>query len=223
MDNKSGIDQKPPYVAYATFTNFLESLKGTGIPDRIDRSFLTGLSGQSQSSLLAALKFFGLITNDGNPLPALKEVVDNRQAALGKLVRENYAFIFDGKFNVMAATESQYKEKFSEKDVTGDTNRKALSFFTMICETAGISISPHLKGQRTAASNGSSSPRRTKRRTSVNTDPINPPPAPPPQKSFQEMLLDKFPAFDPKWDPDTQKKWFSNFEQFMKSANKEES
>jgi hypothetical protein len=217
---------KPPYVAYKTFTNFIASLRASGIPDRIDRSVFPGMSGAAQSFLLAALRYLGLISDEGTPTALLKDLRDNPQnekAALSKVIKEKYSFIFGGGFNIASATDAQLTEKFKEQGLNGSTIVKAVSFFTSLCETAGIQTSPHLKGKRLASGNGST-PRKYKKRKAAGEVPAGEAaPAPAQAKTFQEILLAKFPDFDPKWDADTQKKWFENFEKFMESAKKSES
>lgn len=226
MKTESITQSKPPYVAYKTFTNFIASLRASGIPDRIDRSVFPGMSGAAQSFLLAALRYLGLISNDGTPTSQLKEMVENPQnekASLAKAVKEKYSFIFSGDFNINSATDAQLTEKFKDQGLNGSTIVKALSFFTSLCESAGIQISPHLKSKRSA--NGvSGSPRRPykKRKASEEIIANVTPPVPPPVKTFREILLAKFPEFDPKWDTETQKKWFENFEKLMDSDKKTE-
>ena len=219
-------EAKPPYVAYKTFTNFIKSLRESGIPDRIDRSVFPGMSGAAQSFLLASLRFLGLITNDGAPTAILKDLVENPQnetIIFSKAVKEKYNFIFDGKFNVNSATGAQLTEKFKEQGLNGSTIVKALSFFTSLCEAAGIKTSPHIKGSRpTGGANGGTRRVYKKRKSADEEAGCQPPATPPAAKSFQEILLAKFPDFDPKWDVETQKKWFENFERFMTSAKKAE-
>ena len=88
---------------------------------------------------------------------------------LSKAIRDNYAFIFDGAFNAQAATEAELAEKFKDKQLSGQTVRKAISFFTSLCEAAGIKLSPHLPSKRGAGGNGSL-PRRYKRRRLVSAE-----------------------------------------------------
>jgi hypothetical protein len=227
MKTENITSSKPPYVAYKTFTNFITSLRASGIPDRIDRSVFPGLSGAAQSFLLAALRYLGLINSDGAPTPLLKELVENsatEKATLAKLIKEKYGFIFGGGFNITSATDAQLTEKFKEQGLNGSTIVKAVSFFTSLCEAGGIQTSPHLKGKR-AANGTAGTPRRAfkKRKPADEGSNTNTPPPAPPTKTFQELLLEKFPTFNPAWDPETSKKWFDNFEKLMGSANKTES
>ena len=57
----------PPYTSYRTFKTFIEDLHEQGVPSRIDRSVLTRFSGVIGSRLLHALRFLGLIEDDGRP------------------------------------------------------------------------------------------------------------------------------------------------------------
>src|ERR1700733_5151148 len=67
MTTEAKSEMKPPYVAYKTFANTLASLRESGLPDRIDRSVFPGLAGGTQSFLMSALKFMGLIIGEGTP------------------------------------------------------------------------------------------------------------------------------------------------------------
>lgn len=230
MSTEKNTDLKPPYVAYKTFANTIASLRESGLPDRIDRSVFPGMSGAAQSYLLMTLKFLGFITDEGSPTASLKELVknaNNEKTILAAATKEKYNFVFDGGFNILAATEAQLNEKFRERGLSGDTIRKGVSFFTLLCNASGIAISPHLKGKRGPSSGTGIVRRPYKKRKNTsdfedasNHDRPQPPAAAP--KTFQEILLAKFPDFDPKWDADTQKKWFENFERFMTSAKKVE-
>lgn len=226
MKTENITESKPPYVAYKTFSNFIKSLRESGVPGRIDRSVLPGLSGAAQSFLLAALRYLGLISNDGTPTAQLKDLVENPQnekAVLTKAVKEKYTFLFEGGFNINSSTDALLSEKFKEQGVNGSTIVKAVSFFTSLCESAGIQTSPHLKGKRAANGVSSSTPRKYKKRKPADEPPvIVAPSAAAPAKTFQELLLEKFPTFNPSWDPETSKKWFDNFEKLMGSANKTE-
>jgi hypothetical protein len=151
-------------VTYTTFDNFINGLRESGIPNRIDRSVMDKLSGANQSFLMGALRFLGLTTETGTPTTALKALVeekDNKQVLEG-IIRDAYDFLFTKDFNLQAATEAEVSERFRKKDLSGDTIRKAMSFFTLACGAAGIPLSPHLKGKRGGGrSNGN--PRRPRK------------------------------------------------------------
>jgi hypothetical protein len=224
MNAEKPTESTPPYVAYKSFTNCIGSLRESGLPNRIDRSIFPGLSGATQSFLLATLRFLGLINSEGTPSPSLKDVVENphnERAVLSKAIKEKYSFIFDGGFNINSATASQLEDKFRERGLSGQTIRKAVSFFTALCESSGIPLSPHLKPKRGSATNGVTTTRRYKKRKVANEDVHEPPPSRT-TGNLQSQLLAKFPDFDPNWKEDQQKQWFSAFEQFMASVKKSE-
>ena len=60
----------PPYTSYRTFKTFIEDLHEHGVPSRIDRSVLTRFSGVVGTQLMHALRFLGLIEDDGRPTAA---------------------------------------------------------------------------------------------------------------------------------------------------------
>jgi hypothetical protein len=225
MNEEKRSENKPPYVAYKTFQNFIGSLRASGVPDRIDRTVpvLSGLSGGTQSFLLAALRFLGFINTAGVPSADFVKLVkepETEKAILIKATKANYHFIFGSDFNVESATEGQLLDKFRAYDLGGDTVRKCLSFFVLLCNSAGMKLSPHVKGVRGAgAGSGSGGTRRPyrKHKTIENETPVAH--QPPERNTVQELLLQKFPNFDPKWDAETAKKWFDSFEKFMKAAS----
>ena len=65
----------PPYTSYRTFRTFIDDLHEHGIPSRIDRSVLTRFSGVVGTQLMHALRFLGLIEDDGRPTQHLRELV----------------------------------------------------------------------------------------------------------------------------------------------------
>ena len=75
----------PAYVSYSTFKNKVRALAPNGkLPSRIDRSALDGMSGAGQSQFLGALRFLGLIDENGVPSGRLTKLAK----ALEKLKAE---------------------------------------------------------------------------------------------------------------------------------------
>ena len=105
----------PPYTSYRTFRTFIEDLREHGVPSRIDRSVLTRFSGVVGTQLTHALRFLGLIEDDGRTTERLKELVSARDAGdwaerLLRLLRQEYAPIFA--IDLEAATPSHFNEAF---------------------------------------------------------------------------------------------------------------
>jgi len=214
----------PPYLPFKTLENTIEGLKGAVIPSRVDRTLFNKQSGTIQTYLISSMKFFGLIDESSAPTALLSEWVnsdDQGKALLKRLIPEKYTIFFDGNFPIKSATLGQFKEKLSEIGLNGDSARKALIFFGKACEEAGIEVSPHLKGTRGGVSNGGSGGGGTrkgrKKRNQVQEAaiPLVQAPAPPTPKTTTEVLLNKFPDFDPTWDQEVQKVWFANFSKLM--------
>lgn len=217
----------PPYIAYKTLTGFLSSMK-VAIPSRIDRSVMTTYSGAVQSQLHHALRYFNLIDAAGHPTAKLAPLVHSegaeRQRLLKELVLAGYPMLFDGPFDLTKGTSAQLAEQFA-KLATGDTLRKCITFLLPMLKEAGMAISPHIKGA--PKRNGSSKPRKARAApapTGVDSGvkepgaPTPPPPAPPPVMGWSELLLSKFPSFDPGWPDDVKAKWFESFEKLMQSG-----
>jgi len=138
----------PPYVAHKTFTNFVNGLE-QGIPVQSDKSIMRSLAGSTQGQLINTLRYFKLIRTDGIPEPALNALVqsedDERKKIIGEMVKRSYDFVFSSDLNLQNATTSQVEELFTEAGVTGETRRKAFSFFLALCKDGGIQLSSHIK------------------------------------------------------------------------------
>jgi len=216
----------PPYLAYRTFTNYVDSLKANGAPpSRIDRSVLGAFSGGVQTQLISALRYLGLTTTEGIPTSNLAQLIElketDRQEFLQRLMKQAYPYIFDAGFTLHNATTKQLDEKFSHV-ASGDTVRKCVSFFLMAAKDAGFQMSPYLKVVK--AKRGPSA-RGRKAAPGSGMQQFAPPPSPPrgggesdDHTTWQQLLLAKFPSFDPAWPDDVKAKWFDAFDKLMKQG-----
>lgn len=138
----------PPYFAFRTLTNVLEQMEEHGPPNRIDRSFLTGMSGAGQTQFIHGLKSLELIDENGAVQPMLTELAtkpDDRPRLVGQLVRRRYPEAVDlGSGN---ATTGQLVDLFRDSyGIQGDTARKAIAFYLAAARFAGdIPLSPNFK------------------------------------------------------------------------------
>lgn len=220
MNTESGI--KPPYMPYSTFKNFLGSLKVGAIPSRIDKSLLDRYSGSVQSWLIAALRFFGFIDETGKPQPALETFVESDEQERKKIWRgifdQSYGPLVTG-LDLTRATPGELSERFAAQGLSGETLSKCHSFFAAAADDAGVPLADHLK-----ARGKPSGPRRSRKSRNNGGGVTDVPPPPPPpaviaSKTMREMLLEKFPAFNPEWSSEIQAKWFEGFDKLMKSAD----
>lgn len=217
----------PPYIPYRTFINILERFKANGIPARIDRSVLPNLSGAYQAQVLNALKYLGLIGEHGTTKDVFNKLIESEGEEKVKILREiiNIAYLFLCENNfIKSATTNQIEDKFKEIGVSGDTLRKCIMFFLRIAKDAQIEVSPYIK------------PYQNLRRRSVEQKPrpindenqlidegeeisrsLKETP-----KTWTELLLSKFPEFNPEWSDEIQKKWFEAFDKLMKAGERKE-
>ncbi len=139
----------PAYVPYRTFTTFVKSLEGRVLPNRVDRSLLKSYSGSIQTQLIGSLRFLRLISDDGTIEAIFRNYIEADEQARRDLaetiVETAYEFLFqNARFNLANATSAQFQEAFKSTGVTGETVRKAQTFFLQMAKEAGIAISPHL-------------------------------------------------------------------------------
>ena len=63
----------PPYISFKTFTGFMQKLKETTVPERIDGSVLKNYAGSTAAQLTAALRSLRLIEENGtHPTVSIK-------------------------------------------------------------------------------------------------------------------------------------------------------
>jgi hypothetical protein len=216
----------PPYAPYRSFRNFIDGLK-QGIPSRIDRSVMPSMSGALQSQLTATLRYLELITPSGVPTPALAVLVNSEGAERSKVLRQllhsAYPFIFDkDKFDLMGATPRMLEEQFAHAGASGGTVYKCINFFLAAAREAQFEISPHLKSGRGVRSS------RTRQRSARNSSDssINGGEGAVDfnegsELTWDQMLLSKFPSFDPAWPDEVKIKWFDGFHRLMRVGKSE--
>lgn len=211
----------PPYVSFKTFQNFLDGLK-VGVPSRIDRSVMATLSGTIQSQLTVALKYLHLISENGIPTERLTKLVKSegpeREQAKKDIVITSYSFLFKEGIKLESITLNHMQELFNTAGASGGTTQKCIAFFMALAKSANIKLSPHIKIKpRIGRPKGSKAtpakkklknniPEESTRQSQVEYVPM------------QQLLLAKFPSFDPSWEPEVQEKWFDGFNKLMEQV-----
>jgi hypothetical protein len=147
MDEKLGF--KPPYNSFRTFWSFIGTLATKPLPPQLDRSMFDGKSGSDQMGLNFALQGFGLIASDEEKRavkPTLEEIVaadvEGRKRLLGELIKQYYP----KQVAISAAngTEDMLLDSFkTDFNLTGETRRKAATWFLHAMTEAGLAVSPH--------------------------------------------------------------------------------
>src|ERR1035437_6107578 len=215
----------PPYLSYKTFSGFIQGLK-VGIPTRIDRSVLNTMSGAVQGHLMSALRYLGLVSPHAVTTDKLSSLVNSegteRERVLSGILREGYPFLFaEPPFDLQRATTGQLEEAFRKVGASGETIRKCVAFFLAAAKASGIPVSPYIK---TSGITRSPSNKSKKAASAINASDLSPQPdgflasTVPPLASWSQMLLAKFPSFDPAWPDEVKAKWFESFERLMRAG-----
>jgi hypothetical protein len=212
----------PPYVPYRSFRNYIDSLK-QGIPSRIDRSVMPSMSGALQGQLTATLRYLKLVTAAGHPTSTLPQLVNSEGAERAKVLRGllfvAYPFLVQTeRFDLMGATPRMMEEQFARAGASGGTIDKCINFFLAAAKDAELTLSPHLK---TGRGNRTPRPRQRSRSTDL---PVNDEAQGSVSANeggdltWSQMLLSKFPSFDPSWPDEVKVKWFEGFHRLMRQG-----
>jgi hypothetical protein len=223
----------PPYVSYRTFHNFIDRLQQQGTPQRIDRSYWSGiLSGSTGPQLMAAMRFLGLVDANDKPTERLKLLVpadgEKRIQLIRSVAAEAFSFVLKSNLDLSNATYAQLDEAFYNTfNLTDDVRRKCVKFFIAMASDAGMPISPHIT-RHTRAAHGNTGTRNGAKKAVPNTTqyPLMPQGKSIPQgkkvpqgmeylpenHSLLTMLIEKFPNFDPSWNDELKLKWISMFD-----------
>ena len=222
----------PPYVSYRTFWNFLDGLKAA-VPARIDRSFWGDkLSGSTGGQLIAALKYLKLIDGSGIPTLRLRQIVfakgPQRPDLLRQLTQEAYPFFLTA-LDPASATYAQLEEKLRENfQITTDVGRKCIKFYIGLAEDATINLSPFVT--RKSKATHATAPARKSKKSAPRAVDADADPAPaalptspsiaadPPPATMGQLLLAKFPAFDPAWSDEVKLRWFQAFDELLQKV-----
>jgi hypothetical protein len=205
-NNKSESKALPPYVSYRTFRNFVERMH-EGIPSRIDRSVMGGsMAGGTVTQLLTALKSLELIDENGKPQGNLEQLAvasgDEYRSILESILRNAYPNVF--KLDLKRASAQEFRERFKEFTTKDDVVNKCQAFFRQAAEDAGIELSPYIK-ERAKVSGQPRKHRKPRRGDTSQTSKQELPRMS--RHSIEEMILQKYPEFNPEWDKGTQDAW----------------
>ncbi len=212
----------PPYVSYRSLWNFLDRLHDA-IPARIDRSYWGDkFSGSTGTQLMSALKYLGLIDDEGIPTALLRDLVAardfQRDEIMARIVRNSYGFFLDGAVDYKTATYSQFEDLLqSNYRVNSDVARKCIKFFIDMANDARIPLSPFVvkKTRKPRASTGMKRT-RTKIEHSAETVTADNNTTVPNGTSMDKLLINKFPDFEPSWPDEIKVKWFAAFDELIK-------
>lgn len=154
-----------PYLPLKTLLGALDALR-EGVPKRVDRIIWRSQSGAVQAQIMVALRFFGLLDDaDAPTMPLLENLAKADEGERKKLLKP----LFEKHFQQVIAhdltkmTPAMLSEAIETYGVSGDTLRKAVTFFLQAAKYLDLPLSPYLK-DRTRTSPKT---RRTTRAQSV--------------------------------------------------------
>lgn len=144
--------RKPPFLSFTTLTNFLDQFVDSTVPSHIDKSvFPASMSGGNQVYLQNALKYLGLVSEDNVPKDEFHSLVaaneQDKARIWSEILHREYAFLLKD-IELDRATTRIVVDKFKEIGMSGDTIRKAMTFFLHAAKAAKLTVSPHIKAPR---------------------------------------------------------------------------
>jgi len=173
---------------------------------------------------MTALRALQLVDDDGRPTEDLEHLAglesDERRSALATLLRRHYPPVFA--LDLTRATRAQFREAFRNFGAKEGVLAKCEAFFIQAAQDAGLELSSYvLAGRHVSrrASSGSSRSRQqsAERSSSQPASIVVAAPAQATGVSIAEMVLKKYPDFNPNWDVTTQQKWFDGMTKLMES------
>ncbi len=216
----------PPYGPFKVFKQVLSDMAGSVVPNQLDSTYWgSGKSGSTQAALNTAFKFFGLVRDNKVADPKLSKLIaafkEDPKHALSDLVLGAYQDALGKISDLSAATLGQLNEAFRiTYAVDGDVLRKAVRFFIHAATDAGVTLSPFI-AKKARGVGVAPRPRRTTIRRLAAPAPDAPTSNAPPRPSVAELLLEKFPDFDPDWSDETKQKWFDSLKDLKQMLQEE--
>lgn len=193
MESEEFKERKAPYAPVSAVEEFLDKMAKVAVPPRVDRAFLQKLNiaRGNEWALLSALKFLGVINQQGVPTPAYRRLLstETQRETLRSLVENGYAQLFEIGGPDMSTTDlvNYFRVASSPSQA-----RNAARFFRAVSELAGL--------------DGPAAPERLPQ--AASTRPAGQPVSVAPRASDTQQflaeakvrLLDKLPAPRPEWD-----------------------
>ncbi|MEE9453672.1 MAG: DUF5343 domain-containing protein [Paracoccaceae bacterium] len=188
-----------PYATYGSFVKFINDLKESGIPPRIDKTVFKTTSGSVIYSVMPALKFLNLIDDDGAPTSKLQALVEasdaERPSVLKDVIKVGYNFLFEVGFDVSLVSAGQFNDRMKKEfEVPSSSIDKMATFFIAACKDAKIELSTHLTSRKPLAASSNSKKSKKQRVEPPAEKPGNPageaPLAPISEKALEYRLVD---------------------------------
>lgn len=185
----------PPYATFSGFISFINKLRDTGVPNKIDPTVFGNASGSVVYSVIAALKFLNLIDENGVPSTQFHEFVkaqdEQRPKLLRDIIKRGYPTLFNGAFDLTNITAGQFDTHVrDEYDVHGSTIDKIATFFLAAAKAAEIPLSTYLEKRAPIASSSSSKKSTQQRRKAESVEEEDEEDEEPPTPQISEKALE---------------------------------
>lgn len=161
---------RPPSIAFELFVECLDRMDDEGLPTRIDKDYFAGRSAATTSQLLAALRFFDLIDDQGQPLPRLALLADNvlRELMLRQLLEAHYVRAMG--LDADTTTEDLDKALLGLGVARALRRRRAIAFFLDAANYAHMDLSLAPPERRSETETASSLPGSKEGEEAVEAD-----------------------------------------------------
>lgn len=193
--------KRPPYGSFKTAKSFIEKLDRHVLPDNIDRSMMSNMSGDTQTELFSAFRYLGLLGENDSTTDLLRELVDAHgtdkwETVLRKMITQAYKPIIRG-LNIETATAKALADCFKNNaGVDGYMAQRTIRFYVAALKEAKIPHSPLFKPPSVKKpGNGKTKKRKSKTRNRSGSENKNIPEGPSVNDTPEGMIA--LPLFPP--------------------------
>lgn len=138
-----------PYLPFKTFLSAMDAFTAHGLPPLIDRSIWRTQPGGVQGLIMGALRFFDLMDDENRPTELLQGFVsspaEKRTAAVRTLLEHGYAELIRQDLTKM--TVKMLDGAIEMYGVSGETKKKATTFFLQAAKFSDLPLSSFLQTQ----------------------------------------------------------------------------
>lgn len=213
MDSES---RRPlPIVAYGSLITALDHFnEAGGAPSELHTSVFPkkSFSGSTISRLLQTLRALGASDDAGKVIvDRLQPLIEpkTRKSAFENVLRELYGSLID--LPLSTASPNMFNRWFDEFKMSADDTRKSKTFFLHAAKANGITVSNFILNAYKTRSRGATRKRSPKPPPTPRNNVSEKGPDESPQTNMLNVLLAKFPEFNPEWSAEVQQAWFEGF------------
>lgn len=142
-----------PYLPFRTFQGAMDAFTTHGVPPLIDRGIWRTQPGGIQGQIMGALRFFDLIDAENQPTDRLRKYVsydpEERPNAMRELLEHGYSGLLAQDLTSM--TTKMLDVAIEGYGVSGETKKKATTFFLQAAKFSDLPLSSFLQTQIRAA------------------------------------------------------------------------